>query len=429
MVEESTGVPKARLSQIAARKLSALGIPHHLKPDQETLEGELSFSSPLVHPVTRGDISTAGFVVIGHNRLSLTEPPLAGLEPVIFYDAEDAANIEERIRVALAERLRQLEALSVQMKARGLVTTLDADRLLLQAKLEAGRHHFELVAAPDGIRVEKVVPPQGKSWEVGRAQGRLELSDAPTAQALELHLLGALEAWRKAGHVNEESAPEAPKLLTALAPAPAALTTGALQRFGPGATLHASADGLLVTQDFQLHEEHYQFSARHQQGTFFLGKLVATSGEKWSARFDCEELSGLSAWVAKLLEVSTGPAGQAAPESASASVPAIGELWVMEVLIEQEANGEVRYVGTDIAGKPYGAPRILKRSDFERVFVQGKSGWRLRIQVDRTQGDTVTYHSVGNDGKARAGPRSISAAILVATFVRESSAPAGGEAA
>ena len=48
----------------------------------------------------------------------------------------------------------------------------------------------------------------------------------------------------------------------------------------------------------------------------------------------------------------------------------------MNVVVEEAGDEEVRYVGTDIDGRPYGAARVLKRPDFEAVFARERGGWR-----------------------------------------------------
>jgi hypothetical protein len=103
-------------------------------------------------------------------------------------------------------------------------------------------------------------------------------------------------------------------------------------------------------------------------------------------------------------------------------MPHPGEIWVMSVVVEEARADEVRYVGTDIDGRPYGAARVLKRSDFEAVFAQDRGGWRLLIQIDQVQDGSVIYRQLDRQRQPMGAPRKMSSAILVANFVPEAAA-------
>jgi hypothetical protein len=94
----------------------------------------------------------------------------------------------------------------------------------------------------------------------------------------------------------------------------------------------------------------------------------------------------------------------------------------MNVVVEDSGADEIRYVGTDIDGRPYGAARVLKRSDFEAVFTADRGGWRLLIQIDQTQGGHVIYRQLDRQRQPMGAPRKMAAAILVANFVPEAAA-------
>jgi hypothetical protein len=94
----------------------------------------------------------------------------------------------------------------------------------------------------------------------------------------------------------------------------------------------------------------------------------------------------------------------------------------MNVVVEEAGSDEVRYVGTDIDGRPYGAARVLKRSDFEAVFSQDRGGWRLLIVVDQVQEGHVIYRQLDRHRQPMGAPRKMAAAILVANFVPEAAA-------
>ena len=86
-------IPRERLNQIASRKLSTLGVPVRLAADRETLEGGLTFSGRLAHPVTGQVVARGRFVVAGHDHLRFVDAPLASLGLVDFYVHERVASL------------------------------------------------------------------------------------------------------------------------------------------------------------------------------------------------------------------------------------------------------------------------------------------------------------------------------------------------
>jgi hypothetical protein len=95
----------------------------------------------------------------------------------------------------------------------------------------------------------------------------------------------------------------------------------------------------------------------------------------------------------------------------------------MNVVVESQEGEKIRYVGTDVDGKPYGAARVLRRADFEAVFVRHGGGWRLLILVDQVQGDGVHYRQLDPQRQPLGAPRRMATAVLVANFVPETEAP------
>jgi hypothetical protein len=94
----------------------------------------------------------------------------------------------------------------------------------------------------------------------------------------------------------------------------------------------------------------------------------------------------------------------------------------MSVVVEEAGPDEVRYVGTDSDGRPYGAARVLARSDFEAVFSRERGGWRLLVRVDQLQDGAVLYRQLDRQRQPIGGPRMMPAAILMANFVPEPAA-------
>jgi hypothetical protein len=184
------------------------------------------------------------------------------------------------------------------------------------------------------------------------------------------------------------------------------------------------------------------FGAAREMGTRFKGRLIGPSGDVWSDRFELQHFPGTRKVVALALGapeadpspaseglggLTPGVAGGSAGLSARGELPGHlqphpGEVWVMNVVVEEAGPDEIRYVGTDIDGKPYGAARVLKRSDFEAVFAEERGGWRLLVQIDQVQEGQVIYRQLDRGRQPMGAPRKMAAAILVANFVPEAAA-------
>ena len=169
-------------------------------------------------------------------------------------------------------------------------------------------------------------------------------------------------------------------------------------------------------------------------GTRFKGRLIGPSGDVWTDRFELSDFPGTRSVVASALgadarvayvDVAQDFGGEipgAPVEVPHHLLPRPGEIWIMNVLIEDGGDDEVRYVVVDIDGRPYGAARVLKRTDFEAVFSQEHGGWRLLIQIDQVAEGYVLYRQLDRQRQAMGAPRKMAAAILVANFVPEGAA-------
>ena len=419
-------IPRERLNQIASRKLSALGIPVRLGADRETLEGELAFSRA-IHPATGQPLPRARFVVVGHDRLRFTDPPLAALGAVPFYDHERASALEQAVAAALGERAAALQDVAARMRALRLEVGLDPDRFAVRAIVKTPAHAFELLGDPTAVRVSRVAPVGGRPFEVSTEFPALPLREFQTPSDLELHLTAKVAEMRPAearGGTPAQGATPASAPLETTTPPRNAVTLGALaERFGAEAVLAPNATVELV-QEFQHGGTRYRFLAAREMGTLFRGRLIGPSGDVWSDRFDLASFPGTEKVVALALGVADRPP---AAEGGEGSVPShlqphSGEVWVMNVVVEEGGPDEVRYVGTDIDGRPYGAARVLRRADFEAVFAANAGGWRLLVLVDQVQDGTVLYRQLDRERQPIGAPRRMAAAILVANFVPEAAA-------
>ncbi len=425
-------IPRERLNQIASRKLSALGVPVRLAADRETLEGELAFQR-LPHPATGQPITRARFAVVGHDQLRFLDAPLAALGEMSFYEHERVAALEQAIAAALAQRAAGLHEIELRLRALHLDAAVDPDRLAVRAIVKTQSHAFELLGGPEGVRVSRVAPVGGQPFEVPIDFPPLAIGELHSAAEVETYLADGVSRMRPAPEEPRPAAsPTSTGAVEATPPSRNALTLADLVRaFGDDAVLAPNAAVELI-QEFQHGGTRYRFVASREMGTRFKGRLIGPSGDVWAERFDLARFPGTHRVVAVALEAPEAvelpsPVDAAAEGGGSAELPQHllphpGEIWVMNVVIEEAGQDEVRYVGTDIDGRPYGAARILKRSDFEAVFNHEQGTWRLLVQVDQVQEGNVIYRQLDRSRQPVGAPRRMAAAILVANFVPEAAA-------
>lgn len=214
---------------------------------------------------------------------------------------------------------------------------------------------------------------------------------------------------------------------------------------------------LFLSREFTVSTVPHRFSVNVEGGQF-LGKVMGTTGELWSERFELARFPGLQSLVRSILPApeatppppappptpapapvlmpppraaaapvappSLAPPLQAAEPSAQSLpdylMPRAGERWVMNVLIEKDSPEEVRYVCTNVDGQPYGASRVLARRDFDAAFVRGSATFsQLHILIDEVSGETVLYRQCDAQLSPRGNARKIQTAVLITTFVPE----------
>jgi hypothetical protein len=429
-------IPRERLNQIAGRKLAALAIPVRLAADKETLEGEIGFSpNKIVHPATGAPIIRARFTVVGHDHLRFVDPPLSALPPLQFYDCDKLSTLESKLALAIQKRAAALTDIASRMRAVRLEANLDPDKLAVRAIVKTVAHAFELMGGPDGLKITRVAPVGGKPFDVPPTVPALSLERFTSPQDVELFLAGKAGSFQEAakaaaaeeaGKGPASAAGEEGPVVTTSAPRTALTLALLAQRLGPEVMVAPNAS-LELVQEFQFGGTRWRFVAVHEVGTTFKGRLIGPSGDRWADRFDLLRFPGAQALAQSVLTGEGAPvspddptAGMRAAESIPPSlIPQPGEIWVMKVVVEQDDGQEVRYVGTDIDGRPYGAARVLKRSDFEAVFTQMSSSWGLLVQIDQIQGDGVLYRQLDSTRQPLGPPKRMALAILVANFVPE----------
>jgi hypothetical protein len=417
-------ISRERLNQIALRKLTSLGVPADVQPNL-ALMGEWPFrTGRLLVPGTQVRIPSARFKVEGHDRLTFATPPLSALGPLSFYDLDNADAFELRVARALSVRLGYLQSLAGQLGAKKVESRLDGNALVLRGEVETADHVFGLQADPEGIRVVSMRQRLG-SGPPTPVSFPLALEEHGTRGELELFLANAVHRGELSPKTAEAQKQQGPELVALPLPQ-GALPAGGLARFGPGATVAVQDGKLVVSQALRLGAQPVQFLATHLGGTSFQGRILVGNVERWADRFDVARFPGVEQLARICLGVASAgaraPGQQAAPSEPGRLTldvmipPAPGELWVMDVLVEREADGDVRYSCADVDGRPYGATRVLRSEDFRGTFSPHGAGWRLRIVIERLEGDRVIYRQLNPSGE-RGPEKQLALATLRTIFV------------
>ena len=114
---------------------------------------------------------------------------------------------------------------------------------------------------------------------------------------------------------------------------------------------------------------------------------------------------------------------RAAPADTRGLIPPVaGERWLMNVQVVEEDAQEVRYVGLNAQGGRQGAPRVLPRHAFDKVFPSCGGGYRMLVSIVAVTDSEVTYQRLNSDGDPAAAPREVPLTIFFDTFVAETAA-------
>ena len=102
--------------------------------------------------------------------------------------------------------------------------------------------------------------------------------------------------------------------------------------------------------------------------------------------------------------------------------PIAGEIWVMDVRVEDDDEHEVRYRSVNIGGEEYGAPRVLARKYFEETFVASQNGYRMLVRVLEVGAESVVYQRISLQRELAGKPRSAPLIVFLANFMPEAAA-------
>ncbi len=229
------------------------------------------------------------------------------------------------------------------------------------------------------------------------------------------------------------------------------VTAGMLARcLGESAQI---AHGIAVQRRFFVNGRGLKLTLKQKRGRVFVGRLAFEDYILWQGEIEVDKHPPMDIFVRELLRGQgltldeVQPAGSAAAPPAAASssapppsppapvapaarqpafgssageqLPIAGEIWVMNVVVEQQDEREVRYSAINAEGQPYGAPRILPKSEFDKVFAQHKGGFRLLVRVVGAAPQQVVYVQLDPSYQPNSETRAIAPSIFLANFLPE----------
>lgn len=416
-------IPQERLNEIAARRLRRLGLEGTPGPTG-ALEGVAAFTR-LGEPLSQRPIPQAPFRVVGHDSLQFLSPPLSGLGPIQIHDLNAAAELEARLAEGMKKRLAAARVVAEEMGRLRLDAQLDPARLVAFCEVTASGRRFVIEGDAHGCRIARLVVGDS-AREVGGAAAALHLGAFASLVDLELEL-----SVRQAQLEVLAAAPASPPgPAAAAAPAPLSRAqvdvgippTAIAARFGH----EARVTGFEVVEDFTDGKEVYRVTSRWSGGATFQTVVTTRSAPGkplFADAVDPMRVPGTLELLAAVLGRAVAPAPPEEQLTDSTQIlPRAGEVWIMSVLIEREDPQEIRYVLTDIDGRPYGAQRILKREDFLAVFTEERGAYRLRIRIEEMRGQQVVYRQLNAAGDAAPEARSVPYGTFATTFFPEAMA-------
>lgn len=232
-----------------------------------------------------------------------------------------------------------------------------------------------------------------------------------------------------------------------------AVTAGMLARcLGDTAQL---AHGVAVMRKIRVGGRTFKLTLRQKRGRVFVGRIAWDDGVLWQGELEVDkhppmdelvyELCRSRGWLEQdgltpqaaaptavapiaptlaaappLTVTAPAPVSQAAfGQAGGEQLPVAGEIWVMNVIVEQQDENEVRYSAINAEGKPYGAPRILPKSEFERVFAQHRGGCQLLVRVMGASPQQVVYVQLDPSYQPNSETRAIAPSIFLTNFLPE----------
>jgi hypothetical protein len=437
--EIATKKPDAeRLIQIARRKLQKLKVSTELCDDGRTLLGTLPDEGPpLVNPLSAKRLRGIRFRVEGHDHLHLIEPDaLAGTPALEFYGHSSWGSLRRAIAELLQQRAKLVTELRDRLQKLGFEVEPGDALARVRAVLDVEMVGTVLVEADEeGVRLV-YCKPVGGGAPASMGGRPLDLGEFGDPSDVELYLTPLAEKALRERKPVASAAPRPaagkspsvarrPRVVAQDATADHVSLAWLLDVLGPHFFFR---DTLAISRNLNVSDRPGRFDLELKDRTNIAGRISVEGELRWQGALTPSQLGSLERAVANILQkVDEGTAPsvdvQAARAEASGLIPPVaGERWLMNVQVVEEGAQEVRYVGLNAQGGRQGAPRVLPRHAFDKVFPSCGGGYRMLVSIVAVTDTEVTYQRLNSDGDPAAAPRKVPLSIFLDTFVAEAAA-------
>jgi hypothetical protein len=209
-----------------------------------------------------------------------------------------------------------------------------------------------------------------------------------------------------------------------------------LEALGPDATL---AHGAQLDLGVVFERQPAQLAMTLRKDGRLDVRLARGDALVWEGEMDVADVGRWSSFAARIArgEAPTAKARPAPPDVESRTSgwtekeeqlargllpPVVGETWVMDVRIDDDDGGEIRYRGVNIGGEEYGAPRVLPKTAFEDMFVAARNGYRMLVRVLEVREHDVVYQRMTAQRALAGKPRGCPMIVFLANFLPEAGA-------
>jgi hypothetical protein len=415
-----------RLIQIASRRLAALGIACERSQDGGLLTGVLpDEGAPIVNPLSGKRLQAIRIYVEGHDRLRMIDPPaLAGLPPLEFFSHPDCASLRAAIASLVSERGQVIAELRNRLHKLGF--ELDQDDGLAHVRARLDLELLGTVAVEvdeEGLRLVQATPLMGGE-PVHLGGMCLDLEPLKDASDVEISLSTLVEkALRQKKPARAPSAPapprHRPRVLAQAAARDRASLGWLLDALGPE---FFASQSLALSRSLTVDGLPGRFEIHFRDRTLRNARIYVREQLRWHGELTLGQLATLESFAARALQGARAPGIQASElgttEDTHGMIPPVpSEIWVMDVQVEHEGPEEVRYVGLNAQGGRQGAPRVLPRHTFEKVFLPHGMRHRFFVKVTAVTDTHVAYQRLNVDRQPVAAARQLKIEVFLATFV------------
>ncbi len=420
-----------RLVQIAERKLRGLGVPCEVTNGGEVLIGVLPEQGmSIINPVSTRPLRGIRFCVEDHDKLRFTEPPvLVGMAPFEYYSSSNLTTLGEALNTFLKKRAGLMCRLRDHLQEFGFeiekLDRLDRMRAILDLEM-VGTVVVE--ADESGVRlVECTSVMGGEAVSIG--DHPLDLDQFSDTMDLELFVTPIVEtALREKKPVRTKRAVasnEHRAQVTARSAAAKSMSLAwLLDEIGPE---YFARETLTLSRNLIIDNLPARLDVTFRDRDTIAGQFYVQDELQWQGSLTLPRLRNVESFLGStLLKEAKQEARQmeaASPvEAEGLLLPLPGEVWVMDVQIDRESPMEIRYVALNVQGGRNGAPRVLPRQTFEKVFATHGVGYRMLVSVVRVTEGRVTYQRLNAERQPVAAPREMPVAVFISSFMAEAMA-------